>query len=361
VHRKVRLDDVTTQDTSIGAAGTAAEAFLNSQISGDGTSQSQQPTPSTAQQTAAAPVPTQQQATPTPVSDTPTPLALEDAKTYLWTNPVTGAQEPKTGKEIKAGWMLQSDYTRKTQEAAALRKQLDPYIQEREQVVQLLRDPSQYLQFAQQHLGPQAVQQLIQALAGSQAPQQPQFDPNGIATVGQAQTLAEQIAQQHIASVQQQIAALQQQLQTAVTGAKQELRDEQEVKGYNEQINPVIKAVFDSNPILSVVPNAEESIRWEVLQMQRRGEITNVAQAVQAFRDVGARHASALNTKFQELQKAQLASQHSLVTNGIEPPGGVLVQQHGGGYKAPQRPDGKVDFDGIGRDVEAFIRSANAG
>lgn len=256
--------------------------------------------------------------------------------------------------------MQHGDYTKKTQEAATLRKQLEPYIQEREQVAQILRDPSQYLQFAAQHLGPQAVQQLIQALAsqatGQQAQQQ--FDPNAIATLGQAQSLAEQQA----AQLQAQIAQMQHQLQQTVNSAKQELRDEQEVKGYNEQITPVIKAVFDANPILSVVPNAEESIRFEVLGMHRRGEITSVAQAAQAFRDIGQKHANAVAAKYQELQKAQLASQQALVTGGIEPPGGVQVQhQQSGPYKAPRQTDGKVDFDGVGRDVLAFLNSANAG
>lgn len=356
--------DSLQDNGSIGAAGSAAEAFLNS-ANAEGTSQgTQTDNTNPATQQTATPVASQ-----TPVAssgqqplssqDAPTPLALEDAKTYLWTNPETGATEPKTGKEIKAGWMMQSAFTKKTQEVAALKKQLEPYIQEREQVAGILRDPNAYLQFAAQHLGPQAVQQLMAAIAQQAAGQQqvPQLDPNGIATVGQA----EQIARQQLGQLQQEFQALQAQMQQLVTGAKQELRDEQEVKGYNEQINPVLKAVFEANPILSVVPNAEESIRWEVLQMHKRGEISNVQQAAQAFRDVATKHANAITSKWQELQKQSIASQQSLVTNGIEPPGGVLVQHQGGAYKAPQRQDGRVDFDAMGRDVEAFIKSHMAG
>lgn len=353
--------DSIQDNGSIGAAGSAAEAFLNSANAGEGTSQTPAVTSTPAPDASTTPASTQPQVS-VPAGDQPTPLALDDAKTYLWTNPVTGATEPKTGKEIKAGWMLQSDYTKKTQETATLRKQLEPYLQEREQVSNILSNENAYLQFVTQHkpeLLPKLMQALAQHLGGQQ--QQPQFDPNGIATMGQAQTVAEQIAQQHLASVQQQIQQLQQELQRTAAGVKQELRDEQEVKGYNERINPVLKAVFEANPILADVPNAEESIRWEVLKMHKRGEIATVEQAEKAFRDVATNYATKLNARFTELQKQQIVTQQNLVTNGIEPPGGVLVQHQGGAYKAPQRSDGRVDFDAMGRDVEAFIKASMAG
>lgn len=357
---------------ALSEAGKGAEAFLQQEFGG-GTSSSPEATSqpvdttvtnATPQQPSTVQTQPQQPAQqPSAPATGPTPLTLDDATTYLWTNPETGTTEPKTGKDIKAGWMMQASFTKKTQELAGLRKQIEPYINERQQLAEILQNPERYARDVLPRLGPQAVQQLQQALAAMQQPQQPQFNPNELATTGQAQELAQRHAQAQFAQMQQQLAAMQEQLQQNVAASAQQIRDEQEIRRHSEQLAPVVKGLLEEHPILNAVPRAEDNIRFEVLQwVQTQTALNNgveppVAEAIAKFKEVGSRYAQGLTTKFEELQKAQAAKAQALVTNGIEPPGGAPVQ-HQGLAKTPVKPNGRADFEAINKAAAAFLEQS---
>ncbi len=298
----------------------------------------------------------QGQAPASPAAE-PTPIALDEAKVYL-VKQKDGTTVPMTGKQINDGTMMQAAFTQKTQQAAELRKQAEQAIAA---VQQLASDPAQFFQYGAQRFGPQVAAQVLQVLTQAQqaaaAPQvpTPQFNPNELATVGQAQQVAQQLVAQALQAQQQQAAALQQNIQQTAQQVEQRIRDTIEVAKYNDQINPVVKGLFDAHPILKAVPHAEDAIRFEVLQLKPQ----TPEQAIQAFQQVASRHASAITQAYQELNKQQAVQQQQLVTQGIMPPGGAPVTQQPQ-FTPPQRPDGRVDWNQLGAHVTAEISRAFA-
>jgi hypothetical protein len=143
--------------------------------------------------------------------ETPSTTQVSLADDTPITIKVNGQDQVVSLKELREMGMRQSDYTRKTQELATQRKEIEQSIQkaqEREQQYQsFLNDPQrlgQYYNYLMREMG----QQVPQPQAQQAVQQQQQFDPNGLLTASEAQHLMESRLNQ----TNQQIQALEQKM-----------------------------------------------------------------------------------------------------------------------------------------------------
>lgn len=275
--------------------------------------------------------------------------------------PPTSAEEPAvevefpdgtrklTPKEIRDGYLRQQDYTRKTQEIAEMRRQAEQVYrayqqmaQEREQLQEFFQNEENVLRMVAQQYGPQAMQRLVNMLAGQQ--QQPELSPDSPATVEQAARIAEVRARQLEAQIQE----LKQQFGQNIDQRLAQLRNEQETVEYTKVLDPVVQKIFEENPILSAVEGMEEVIRFKVFKMQPQ----TVEEAVEAFNTVAKQQAEKLNQKYVELNKQQVVKRQKLVSQGIEPPGGAPPMPEARNF----RKGNDVDWKGISKQAEEYMR-----
>jgi len=293
--------------------------------------------------------------TPTPASDSPVEAATpapDGAPAPAGQAPPpepmvevdfgNGKVEKLTAKQIKEGWLRQQDYTKKTQELAEHRKQLEPIatayqkaMEEREQIKELLSDPRALMYLLQQQV----------------AAQGPVMDPNEPITAGQAQQYLSAQAQQ----LQQRIEQLEQKLVKGVNEtrqvAAQEAQDLIETARHAESINATISSIYEEHPVLQSVPEMEDLMRWRVAQRKPQ----TIEEANTAFKEVGAELAKAINDKFVALNKQQVVTQQKLVTHGIEPPGGAGPQPSPESFRDPKT--GAVDWKKLSAAATSYMDS----
>jgi hypothetical protein len=224
-----------------------------------------------------------------------------------------GKVQRLTKQEIKDGWLRQADYTKKTTEAAEMRKQAEAVLArgqqmeaEREQLRQVLSNPQALMYLAQQ--------QLAEA-------QGPQFDPNAPVNMGQVSQLAEYNAQQLQAHLQQMELNSQALAEEARNAAVQEVTNRLETAKYTESINATLSDVYKEYPILKSVPEMEDIIRFRVAQSKP----ADIKEANEAFVRIGAEVAKSVKESFAAATKEQVIDKTNLVSGGIEPPGGAAV------------------------------------
>lgn len=238
------------------------------------------------------------------------------------------------------GNLRQQDYTRKTQELAAQRAQVEQFLpayqqmlSEREQLAQFLNDRKAIAKY------------LAEAF-------EPEQDPNEALT---RKSLEDTLTRQQ-ATQAQRIQELERQLQYAQGQTREALQSEitnrvEELK-YSMQIDPHVKTLFKENPVLELIPNAEDVIRFQVFQMQPQ----TIEETLNAFSQVTKGLVEKLGNHFKatapEGAGAPPAPAKKVVTP--EPPGGL-------GSPAPQptsfkKKDGSIDWDLVEASAKAFLK-----
>ncbi len=191
-------------------------------------------------------------------------------------------------RELRASGLRQADYTRKTQELAAQRQQLQAEFQ------QIISNPT--------------LLATVQQLAGQQ-PQQPPtpIDPNAPVTVGQLQEF---------------MAMQQNALQGIQQNAVQFVENRLQTARYAEDINAKLNDVMTKHPVLKVAPEFEDLIRFKVHQMNP----ATIQDALVAFETVGNDLVNQLASHFNAQHQAAEAARAQLAATGTVPPGGAAPQ-----------------------------------
>jgi len=287
-----------------------------------------------------ADVPNREEATPAQ-----TPQATEaKSDTLIEVTLPDGTTQKLPVDELKKGYMRQADYTRKRQAEAQAQQQFQ------QQVQLVLQEAARRQQMMEQFLSDRAaLERYIQQQFPNQ-PQQPEFDPTEIATVEQAQ----QVAQRQLADFQEQLAVHLQQMQQAfdqkVQTATQELEDRRETAAYATVINQHLAKIFQENPLLEAVDNIEDLLRWQVYQTKPQ----TIEQTLEAFSHAAKQQAEKLNARFNEVTKKQVVQKQKLLQNNIEPPGGSGVQPQPSSYK---KSDGSIDWNKLAASATAYLNS----
>lgn len=255
-----------------------------------------------------------------------------------------GQKRQITLKEFREGQMRLQDYTRKTQETAALRKQTEAaqqawqqqQAQREQQLLAELSKPEVILQLAERATG-KPISQLLKQL------EQPAADPNGIVTIGEAQKLVQTQAQQLQAQMQRQIEAARVQAAQEMQQATQELLTQRDAADFSIKLQDHLQGIFKEHKILSAVDGMEDLLRYKVYQRQP----ATLEEAYAAFNEEAGKQVEKLNAQWTELNKQQLAQQQKL-KQGIEPPGGTAPQP------VPQKFS--LGDKGLTQSIEAYLR-----
>ncbi len=265
-------------------------------------------------------VPTPPQTGQTPVTATPvqTEVAIPVDMGNGRVENLTPTQIAQKLKDSEAGALRQADYTKKTQEVKLQREEVARQRQEAEHI---------YLQLQQEH---QRLQQLannpqLQQQFAQQQQQQPQLDPSQPITVGQMQQVMAAYNQQF-----QQLAQVQQGFLPAVDKRAAEIvEDKMQVASYAQSINSTLDGIFKENPILQAEPEFEDILRYRVASLSPQ----TLEETQQAFQKIGAEMASNLRKPFEVAQQQQQIRHQQVVSQGIEPPGGVPPQPTAPSFK----------------------------
>lgn len=273
---------------------------------------------------------TSQQQTPA-ITGTPTPA---EAKIYEL-NLGNGRVEKLTEEQLRDAYqngLRQSDYTRKTQELARHRAEVEGIIQ------QVQAQQQQYqaeVNYARQLLNnPQMLIATAQQYIQAQQPQTP-LDPNSPVTVAQTQQMAQGIAQRLQAIEQGMV----QRITDTQHQAEQYVQRQMEVAKYSESINGTLSKLYTDQPILKAVPEFEDVLRFRVAQLQPQ----SIEETIQAFQTVGKELAGQVAQNFNNAQQVQVAQRATLSAQGIEPPGGAAPQPTQQSYTK----NGKIDWNSL--------------
>jgi hypothetical protein len=242
-------------------------------------------------------------------------------------------------KEAKGGFQRQAHYTKSMQqlrqEQAAFnteRTALQQAQQEREAFATLLSNPELLQKFiAQQY------PQLNVAAAQVQAAAE-QVDPNDIATVGQIQAAQQELLRQ------QQLAQenFMQQLAEREEVLTRTIEDRQATAKLSSEINTTIGGLFKSHPYMQkLIPNAEQVLRYEVLQLRPN----TPEETVEAFKTVFGGWVENYKATVAETTKQRTVEKHKLTTNNIQPPGGAPPQPTPTSFKKVNKMTGKTEVD----------------
>lgn len=216
-------------------------------------------------------------------------------------------------KELHESGLRQADYTKKTQELANERKQVEGI---KERIQQVVSNPQWMLQLAQQQL------------AAQQQQQQQQIDPNQPVSFAAAQQMQQQLQEQTARYVQDQLAT-----------AK-----------YAENINDTLGGLFKSHPVLTVNPENEDIIRYRVAQQM--DENTTLPQAQALFKAEAEKLAKAYDEFYTQRSQQAEAQRAQLAKTGTESPGGAAPQPTKPSYVT----NGKVDWAKLAKAAEASIQ-----
>lgn len=313
----------------------------------------------------------------TPAAATPKYLDLPDDQ--MVTLKVDGVEQVMTVAEAKKGFMLGAKFTKSQQEVRALERsltdklthvqQLETRAQLADRYEQLLtndRHLETYIRKAMPHLTlTQAAQAMANAApvqSGAPAPASvPQFDPEGLATVGIAQQLTDQkIAQiegqigrklgelerQQVASSEQLLAGIGKAIDARLT----ELAEQQEVAAIRTRIETSISGLTTAHPQLAKVPNLSGYIREEVAKLYPRSE----AEVLEGIELVARNIASDLDAHYATQRQAAVVEKAKLVEQGVEAPNGSPAIQ----FQRPltyRKPDGSFGWDNMEKAANARL------
>lgn len=171
------------------------------------------------------------------------------------------------------------------------------------------------------------------------------YNPDEIATVGQARTLAEQ----QLAGVTEQIAAVRKSVQDDIRAANQEISDRQETAKHSVVINSTLSDIFTKHPVLNSIPNVDNLIRFEVSKMQPATQ----EEAVSAFKLVASGMVEEIGKHFKANQKleAVATAKAKLDSKSIEPAGGASPSLKPTSFKDAS---GQVDWKKVQQAAREF-------
>jgi hypothetical protein len=241
--------------------------------------------------------------------------------------------------EARGGVMRQAHYTKSMQQ---LRREQEQFNNERQELTQaredrevlrnLLRDPNQLQKFIAKQFPGLTPQQAADAAAATAE------DPNDIATVGQLQQAVAQ-AQAQLAATREQVLAELAQREEALT---QTIEDRQATAKLSSEINTTVGGLFKEHPyIQKLIPNAEDLLRYEVLQLKPQTH----QEAVEAFKTVFGGWVEQFKAVVAEQNKSTVLAKQKLVKNNIQPPGGTAPQQQPQSFKKVNKMTGKTEVD----------------
>jgi hypothetical protein len=284
------------------------------------------------------------QATPDPQlaadpAGSPAPVAPEDFPVdqhldKLVTVKIDGKTERVPLREALSGYSRTADYTRKTQELATQRQQVEQmvtsYMQEREQLAQFLNNKELVAEYARRAFG---LEMPVAPQPHAQAP-----NPGDIPTVAEVQ----QMLQSNVAEVRNWAA-----------NYIAQVTAEAETRTQAAQITGVIQDTMGTllqDPLLQSIPKADVLIR----RMAQEQNPANVEELRVALRSSADELKASIQRQIDEAQKRAVVGREKLVNKGIEPPGGQPLTPQPKTYV--NRKAGSVDWNAIRADVESSLK-----
>jgi|13_taG_2_1085334.scaffolds.fasta_scaffold00549_9 hypothetical protein len=242
---------------------------------------------------------------------------------------VNGEVKQAPWKDVRDGIQRQQDYTQKTQALASRNRELEQsasQLQAREQAfVKLLDDPAQLIGLAQARMG------------GQPQNQQPP-SPDEVATFG---------------AVEQSVNAKLNELDQRVNQRIQESTSREEAARQYQKLedtsNSTYKAMSESHPVLTKLPNAEVTIR----QMAAEANPQTLDEMVNAMKEAGAKLAGDLESHYKEQAKVDAVNATKVTNQTIEPAGGTPVLPQAKSYGKGK----KIDWSDLDKDAEAWLAS----
>lgn len=250
---------------------------------------------------------------------------------------VDGEAQTMPWKEAKGYTMRQAKFTKEMQllrkeqqDFESGRQSLTQARDEREALVGLLKNENLLKQFLQKQYP-----HLIQQAQAQQPSNQPQVKLDDVASIGQVDQIARAYAENVAGLVNELKGALQQELQNVTT----HIEDRQATAKLSGEINTTIQGMFAEHPYMNkVVPNAEQLLRYEVLQLQP----STPEETIEAFKQVFNGWVENFKSTVAETNKSQVIQKQKLVNNNIQPPGGAQVQPQPTDFRDK---NGKVDWN----------------
>jgi hypothetical protein len=311
---------------------------------------------------------------PSPTTDTPVSQATpaSEAQTTESTSPVDdvievtfndGTKEAIKRSELPNFVMRQKDYTRKTQEAAALRKKYEtleqnlPQIQEEiayaQQMRQVTQSPEALLGYLVQQLGPEKA---LQSFAGLMQQNPGAYDPNDIPTYKEAEQLISKQMEEAYNRIQNLEQTFEQRLQERLQQSQQEVDYKRQEQEYATKFDSIIRKSFEEHPELEAVDLVEDVMRFKVSQkinnfIKINGAEPKFEQAAQWWNDAVKEQVNKLNEKFAAKRAA------SPLNNSIEPSGGnrpINVNTQAKSYYDPR--SGQFDHESSLNDLAKRIQ-----
>lgn len=188
-------------------------------------------------------------------------------------------------KEVRGGYLRTADYTRKTQEAAELRKSLET------QLTAIRERDSAYAELIAK---PENVLELYQHLLN---------EANKAQQIGQ---LPQEVNVQELVSKQ---------VQTEL----QRHEDSRFMNDVSSVTTRTLNKLFEESPQLKNLPGSDAWIR----AVAREAKPASLEELETALRDAGKKCLESLNVQSQEIAKQSAVARTKLTQTGIEPPGGA--------------------------------------
>lgn len=260
----------------------------------------------------------------------PEEFAVDQHLDKLVTVKIDGKTERVPLREALAGYSRTADYTRKTQELAAQRQQVEQmvasYLQEREQIAQFLNNR-------------ELVSEYMRRAFGAEAPaSQPQLpNPGDIPTVAEVQ----QMLQSNVAEVRNWAA-------NYIAQVTQEAETRTQAATITGVINDTMSTLLQ-DPLLQSIPKADVLVR----RMAQEKNPANVEELRNALRSSADELKMSIQRQIDEAQKRAAVGRDKLVNKGIEPPGGQPITPQPKTYV--DKKSGNVNWANIRGDVEAAL------
>lgn len=254
---------------------------------------------------------------------------------------VDGETQQMPWKEAKGYTMRQAKFTKEMQslrkeqsDFEASRQSLTQAREEREALVTLLKNEQLMEAFLQKQY-PHLLRQAANAAQAQANNPNAQVHPDDIASIGQVDQIAKAYAE-NVAGLVQELRST---LQSEVAQITANIEDRQATAKLSADINTTIKGLFSEHPFMSkVIPNAEQMLRYEVLQLQP----STPEETVEAFKQVFSGWVESYKASVAETNKSSVIQKQKLVANNIQPPGGSGPQPQPTEFKTK---DGKIDWN----------------
>lgn len=318
----------------LSSVSSAATEFVQSQSS-EGSSAPAEAAPS---------LPTGEQGTGEAPPVAPAKEYEYDENAVLVVKQKDGSVVKKPLKDVWGGNLRQEDYTRKTQEAAELKKAAQAVLQQSQQWKQEREALKEFLQ------NPQMVAEYLQQIGGQPPvqPQQPQIDPNGVLTAQEAEMLVQQRLAQLAQAQQHELQEVRNWAQQEIQSTIAQVENIRETGAYAKEIDTHLKSVFAEHPLLNSIEAAEDLIRWKVYNLQPK----TIEETKELFSKVAKEQVDKITAAYNDYNKRNIVAKQKLVTNNIEPPGGGGVVPQPQTFRAQ---DGSVDWKALRDSAVSFI------